>query len=216
MDALLSPAPPKGGLETEAPGSYAWRFRHLPTLGTKRLILRKVRLRDARALYAYAQDPEVSRHVLWTAHQGLWESRAFIRQLRRQYRLGLPATFGIEDRETGQLIGTIGFMNLSQEHRCAEVGYSLARSQWNHGLMTEALKAVLRYAFQTLQLNRVEAIHEVDNPASGKVMEKAGMKPEGILRGKIYNKGRWSDVRIWAILREEWEQRQEGESDVQL
>ena len=216
MDALLSPAPPKGIPQTETPVSYAWRFRHLPTLSTERLILRKVRRGDARALYEYAQDPEVSRHVLWSAHQGLWESRSFIRQLRRQYRLGLPATFGIEDRETGCLIGTIGFMNLSPEHRCAEVGYSLARSRWNRGLMTEALQAVLRYAFETLKLNRVEAIHEVDNPASGKVMAKAGMKPEGTLRRKIYNKGRWSDVRIWAILRDEWEKRQEGETYVQL
>ena len=106
MDALLSPAPPKGVSQTEAPGSYAWRFRHLPTLGTKRLILRKVRLRDARALYAYAQDPEVSRHVLWTAHQGLWESRAFIRQLKRQYRLGLPAR-----RVIPTLLASVVFIN---------------------------------------------------------------------------------------------------------
>ena len=191
------------------------QFRRLPRLETQRLLLRKVRRRDAADLFAYAQDPEVSRHVLWTAHQSLSDSRAFLGELRRQYRRGCPATFGIEEKASGRLIGTIGFMSLNPEHRWAEIGYSLARSCWNRGLMTEALTEVLRFSFEELGLHRVEAVHETDNPASGRVMEKAGMKPEGTLRQRVYNKGHFSDVRMWAILREDW-LRMKEEHDVHV
>ena len=208
MDAFLS-APLKENKGPVSPLSLAYAFRHLPVLETDRLILRKVRRSDADDLFAYARDPEVSRHVLWTAHQSKADSRYFLSQLRRQYRMGWPPTFGIEEKATGRLVGTIGFMQVSSEHACAEVGYSPSRDCWNRGLMTEALDAVLRYAFTTLALNRVEAMHETDNPASGRVMEKNGMRPEGVFRSRIYNKTHYSDVRVWAILREDWLLREE-------
>ena len=102
------------------------------------------------------------------------------------------------------MIGTIGFMWINLDYRSGEVGYSLSRAYWNQGIMTEALRAVLAFGFDTLQLNRIEAQHETDNPASGRVMEKAGMRPEGTLRAKVYNKGRFTDVRIWAVLKKDW------------
>ena len=219
MDALLSAVSPKEGPWLSDAAFFRACFRRLPRLETERLVLRRVRRSDAGDLYDYAQDPEVSRHVLWTAHRSLADSREFLSQLCRQYRKGLPASFGIEEKETGRLIGTIGFMSLSPENRCAEVGYSLARSRWNRGIMTEALNAVLGYAFETLLLNRVEAIHETDNPASGRVMEKAGMRPEGTLRAKVYNKGRFTDVRIWAVLKKDWlaaHQSRQEEDDVHI
>lgn len=70
--------------------------------------------------------------------------------------------------------------------------------------MSEALKAVLAFGFGQLHLNRIEAQHECDNPASGHVMRNAGMKHEGTLRQRIYNKGRFADVELYAILRSEF------------
>ena len=95
-------------------------------------------------------------------------------------------------------------MWLNTENRSAEVGYSLAREYWNQGFMTEALRAVLDLAFRKLNLHRVEAQHETDNPASGRVMLKAGMRHEGTMRGRLFNKGRFVDVDVYAILREDW------------
>lgn len=82
----------------------------------------------------------------------------------------------------------------------AEVGYSLSRTYWNQGLMTEALKVVLQCGFSDLRLNRIEAQHDVRNPASGKVMEKCGMRKEGILRSRIKNKNEYIDVAVWSVL----------------
>ncbi len=178
-------------------------FRRLPRIETARLTLRPIMRGDARDLFGYAADPEVARHVLWSPHRSLADSRLFISAARRQYRHGWPGSFAIVLRETGRMIGTIGFMWVNPEHRSAEVGYSLARAQWNKGLMTEALEAVVAFGFETLGLNRLEAQHELTNPASGRVMEKCGFSPEGVLRQRLYNKDHYADVRLYAILRED-------------
>ena len=110
----------------------------------------------------------------------------------------------MEYLEENRIIGTIGFMWYNEENRSAEVGYSLSRAYWNRGLMTEALSAVVRYGFERLGLNRIEAQHEVDNPASGAVMRKAGMVREGTLRQRLCNKGKFVDVDLYAALRADY------------
>lgn len=179
-------------------------FTRLPELTTNRLILRNMRMSDARDIYEYSCDPQVARHVLWEAHQSIHQTKAYIRYVLRQYRMGSPSSFCIALKETGKVIGTIGFMWVSNENRSAEVGYSLSRAYWNRGYMTEALAAVLRFGFEELNLNRIEAQFECDNPASGRVMEHVGMRREGTLKERLYNKSRFVDVELYAILREEW------------
>ena len=180
-------------------------FANLPPLHTPRLTLRAARMSDARDMYEYSRDPEVARHVLWEAHSSIRQTRAYLRYLIRQYRDGGPGTFVIELTAERKAIGTIGLMWLQRDSRSAEVGYSLSRAYWNRGLMSEALAAVLAFCFDTLRLNRVEAQHEADNPASGAVMRHAGMRREGLLRQRIYNKGRYVDVELYSILRTDYE-----------
>ena len=176
----------------------------MPQLHTERLTLRKMTMRDAEDMFEYSRDPEVARHVLWDAHRSISESRAYIRYSLRKYRQGDPASWCIVWNETGKVIGTIGFMWWQRDNNAAEVGYSLSRAFWNKGIMTEALREVIRYGFCEVRLHRIEAQHEIDNPASGAVMRKCGMRPEGTLRGRLYNKGRYVDVNLYAILREDY------------
>ena len=180
-------------------------FARLPVIETERLILRKMRLSDAADVYRYAQDREVARHVLWEAHQSVWESRAYIRFLLYQYRNGEPGSWGIVLKETGRVVGTIGYMSYHADNATVEVGYSLAREQWGKGLMTEALDAVIGETFRVLKLHRIEAMHFTDNPASGRVMAKCGMQHEGHLRERVCCKGVFRDVEMWGILRKDWE-----------
>lgn len=176
-------------------------FSHLPVLETERLVLRPLRMSDAKDLFAYAKDPEVSRHVLWDTHESVWDSRQFLRAAIRQYRRGFPGSYAITLKQSGRMIGTIGFMWINTDYKSGEVGYSLSRDYWNRGIMTEALREVVRFGFEELELNRIEAQHEISNPASGKVMAHAGMQYEGVLRQRIKNKGRYVDVALYAILR---------------
>lgn len=108
------------------------------------------------------------------------------------------------------MIGTIGFQWIDAHKGTGEVGYSIARRLWNKGLATEALRALLPFAFDTLGLHRVEARHDVLNPASGRVMEHAGFRPEGIARDSVMIKGRSADMACYAMLREEWRASEPG------
>lgn len=179
-------------------------FDRMRGLSTPRLTIRRMTMKDAADIFAYSRDPRVARHVLWDAHRNIGETRAYIRYMLRKYRMGEPASWAIEYNETGRVIGTIGFMWYQRENSAAEVGYSLSRAYWNQGLMTEALKAVLDFAFSVMHFNRVEAQHESDNPASGKVMQKAGMKCEGTLRQRLFNKGRYVDVVLYSMIRDDF------------
>ena len=173
-------------------------------LETARLMLRPIRMSDARDVFAYASDPEVARHVLWDAHLSLADSREYIRFLLDQYHTGTPSTWAIWHKADARVIGTIGYMGWSDEHRVAEIGYSIGRAWWHQGIMPEALSAVISVSFTMLSAHRLECLHETDNPASGRVMEKCGMMYEGVLRGRVMNKGSYSDVAIYALLREDW------------
>ena len=176
------------------------QFRHLPKLKTDRLTLRPIRHSDARAMFEYAQDADVSRYVLWEPHHSIIDSHETISDIKRQYRHGYPTSFAIALSATDQLIGTIGYMWLNTSNCSAEIGYSLSKKYWNQGYATEALKEVIRFSFDTLQLHRIEAQHDIRNPASGRVMEKAGMKLEGTLQDRIFNKGVYCTVALYALI----------------
>ena len=177
---------------------------YMPDLMTPRLRLRRLTMRDAQDIFRYSRDPEVARHVLWDAHRSIGDSRAYLRYMLRRYRGHEPASWGLEHLDSGRIIGTIGVMWIQEDNNAAEVGYSLARDFWGRGYMTEALRAVLQYGFDGLNLNRIEAQHETTNPASGAVMRKCHMQHEGTLRSRLFNKGRYVDVELYAILRRDY------------
>ncbi len=179
-------------------------FDDMPRLETARLILRKLEVRDAADMFEYSRDPLVAEHVLWDAHTSIGESRGYIRYMIRKYRSGEPSSWGIVEKSSGLMIGTIGYMWYQRENNSCEVGYSLSRAHWNMGYMTEALQAVIDHSFRALSMHRVEAQHETANPASGAVMRKCGMRKEGTLRGRLYNKGKYVDVDLYAILKEDY------------
>lgn len=196
---LVVPDDPDGPI---SPPAFFYR---LPVLETADLTLRKPLLRDAKDIYAYASDPEVSRYVLWEPHRRLAETRSFIRYLRSLSRAGCPTSWAVMLKQTGKVIGTIGFIWYSDVNRSAELGYSFSREYWNRGYASQALQAVVGAAFRSLPLNRLEAQHDLRNPASGRVMEKCGFRREGVLRERILNKGEFVDVALCAILRSDWE-----------
>ena len=183
-------------------------FSRLPVLETADLVLRRPLRKDAKDIFRYASDDQVARFVLWEPHRSLAETRLFVRELRRRLRSGYPSSWVVTLRGTGEVIGTIGFVWYSTENRSAELGYSFARQYWNRGYATQSLKAVIDIVFRSLPLNRLEAQHDVRNPASGRVMQKSGLRQEGILRGRVLNKGEFADVALYAILRSDWESAQ--------
>ena len=178
-------------------------FRELPTLETRRLTLRRMRPGDAGAMHAYTSDPEVARHMLWDPHESLRDSENFLRFVRERYSRGDPAGWGMEERETGEFIGTCGIQSWQPEHSRAEIGYVLSREHWGRGLMTEAVAAVVGFGLDRVGLNRLEARCLDGNAASSRVLEKAGMVHEGTSRSSHLIRGCFCDLHHYAILRDD-------------
>ena len=191
----------------------AYGLFSMPTLETDRLILRRMTMRDAADVFLYSKDEEVARHVLWSAQKDISEAKEYLRYMARRYRNDEPSSWGIIEKKTGRLVGTIGYMAFSEENNSVEVGYSLAHWLWNGGYMTEALSRVIEHTFDVMEINRIEAQHEITNPSSGRVMEKCGMRKEGELRQRLYNKGKYVDVALYAILREDYEKQKDNKHD---
>ena len=148
-------------------------------LKTERLRLRKAKLADAEAIFRqYAQDPEVTKYVSWRAHRNIDETREYMSMCMLAWDIGKAFHWVIERREDKQVIGMmIARVNAEKW----ELGFVLARVHWGQGYMTEALKGVIAWALKQKDIFRVWAVCDVDNGASARVMEKAGMRREGIL-----------------------------------
>ena len=178
-------------------------IKELPKLETKRLRLRKMTLADAEAVFNYASDPEVTRYVTWDTHRTVRDSEEFLRSVVGGYEAGEQADWGITEKSSGRFIGTGGVYPVP-EHSRAELGYVLSREYWGRGLMPEAVRAMIRFGFESLDLERIEARCIAENTASARVMEKAGMIYEGTLRGRELIKGAYRDMKFYAVLRREY------------
>ena len=176
----------------------------VPTLETKRLILRAFTLADAKRVQHLAGAfavADTTGHMPHPYQDGMAEE--WIGGLDSEFEHGEGATFAITLPATGELIGAIG-LTLHSHNKRAEMGYWLGVPYWNHGYTSEAARAVLQFAFEQLNLNRVYASHFPRNPASGRVMQKIGMKYEGTLRQHFV---RWQDPEdlvYYGILKSEW------------
>lgn len=171
-------------------------------IDTPRLRLRPWRLEDKPALLRIADNPNIARNLSSNVPSPYTEADADAWLEARQEEDGTSIFLAIELE--GEVAGGIGIHSrndiLSQT---AEIGYWLGEAHWGHGFATEALKAVVTYAFGTLQLHRLEAYHFGWNPASGRVLEKAGFHLEGCLRERICKNGEFTDALFYGLLREE-------------
>lgn len=177
----------------------------LPTLLTERLRLRPFRLSDADDVQRLAGDREIAANTMLIPHpyeDGVAE--AWIKTHADRCATGTGLSLAIEQRESGTLVGAIG-LEFHPSDRNAELGYWIGRPFWGHGYCTEAARTMLAYGFQTCQLHRIHAKHYTRNPASGRVMEKIGMRREGILRGHALKWGEFEDLAVYGILHSEFQ-----------
>lgn len=171
----------------------------LPTLATERLVLRPFELADGPMVRTLAGAPEVALTTqniphpyldgmaeTWiSSHLPAWEARDFL-------------TLAVSVDGEG-LVGAVS-LHLSLPHRRGELGYWVGLPYWNRGYATEAAAAVMEFGFDELDLNRVQARHMTRNPASGRVMQKLGMKPEGVHRQLVFVRGSFEDIAVYGLL----------------
>jgi RimJ/RimL family protein N-acetyltransferase len=148
---------------------------------TKRLLLRKPMLEDAAPIFKlYAQDQRVTRYLSFKPHQSVDETKAFLKRCLINWKKNSSFPWTIVRRKDKQLIGMIEITSIDQTG--INLGYVLAKAYWGNGYMTEALRKIIEWALDQNDVYRVWAICDTENNASTRVMEKAGMQKEGILR----------------------------------
>lgn len=173
-------------------------------MATERLVLRPLVTDDAPAVAALAGQREIADTTISIPHP-YSEERAVEWIATHTVRSGgKEVVFAITLKKSGILIGSMGLRDIDTEHSQAEMGFWIGLDWWGQGFATEAGRAVIRIAFEQLNLNRVHAHHMVRNPASGRVLERIGMKREGVLRQRLRKWGVFEDVVVMAILREDW------------
>ena len=175
------------------------------TLETERLNLRRYTVDDAPAMFKnWASDPEVTRYLTWPTHPTVDVTRAVLEDWAARCDQPDNYHWGLELKETGELIGDIAVVHIREDVREAELGWCMGRAWWGKGYMPEAARAVLRYLFDEAGFNRVFARHDVENPKSGRVMQKLGMTFEGVARQAGRNNRGVIDEARYAILRSDF------------
>ena len=180
-------------------------MRTAPPLLTERLLLRSLTLEDAADVQRLAGEYDIASRVLAIPHpyeDGMAEE--WMRSCSENFEKDESLHFAITLRTKQNLIGVIG-LELDQQNERGELGYWIGKPYWSRGYATEAAKAVVAYSFEVLKLNRVYAYHFTRNPASGRVLEKVGMRYEGCRRQHTKKWGNFEDSIGYGMLKTDYE-----------
>ena len=178
-----------------------------PQFDTVRMNLRPFQMDDEAEVYRICKEKEIAAFTSTIPHPYPREqAEHWIKQHPENWRQGKSIVFALCLKENDRVIGSMG-LTFCERDQNAELGYVVEKESWGKGYCTEAATGVLQYAFDSLALHKVHAHHMVNNPGSGRVLEKIGMKEEGYLRGHIRKWGVFHDVRCWGILASEFRKR---------
>lgn len=178
--------------------------RNFPEFDLGNYILREQQDSDIPDFFSYYSSPKVSKYILAEIPQNLDDAKYELQYWRNIFYNNEGIYFAIAQKSTGRMIGSIGLTTHSKYNNRIELSYDLAEEFWRKGIMTKAIKTIIRYAFETLRINRLEAITSTFNEPSILLLEKCGFKYEGCLRQHRYHLGKYVDVYSFSILRQEY------------
>lgn len=159
------------------------------TIETKRLILRKIEISDLEQVYNnWCSDPKVTKYVTWDMHKNIEQTKEYINFKLGLYEKDYRFDWVVVIKETNEVIGEIDAVKQSLNYNLVELGYCYGSKYWNNGYATEALSAVIKYLKEVALVEKVTACHISTNPASGRVMQKAGMKYDATLKEYVVDK----------------------------
>jgi ribosomal-protein-alanine N-acetyltransferase len=179
-------------------------FSHMPRLTTSRLILRPMHVTDAYDMYEYACREDLTEYLLWSPHPSVDYTRDYLAYIQSRYSKGEFYDWAITLKDTGKMIGTVGFTKIDCPHNSAEIGYVLNPDYHGVGLGSEAAAEILRFGFGELRLHRIEARFMQGNDASLAVMKKLGMTFEGYHRDSLLVKGKYRTIGFCSILEQDY------------
>ncbi len=179
--------------------------REFPQLKTDRLIMRQITLNDVEFYFHHFNNPQIVDGCCFPGPSSLEAAQEELeRYCIKPFRDNQGIRWGIVRKGSKALIGTCGIYDWNKTARRAEIGYDLDPAHWGHGLMTEALRVMLKYGFEKMELNRIQAIIDSENIRSIQLVLRLGFKREGVLRQNSYFNGQFRDDAVFSLLKMEW------------
>lgn len=176
----------------------------MKTLQTQRLILRPFTFDDASNVQRLCDDYDVCKTLAYLPYPYTIEcAKKWIARHEDNFNNDILYEYAVTNKETGELIGCISLSN-NKEQRSGEIGYWIGKRYWGNGYCTEAAKELIAFAFSDKDFHRIFARHFSINPASGRVMQKCGMRKEGEQKQSYQKDGKYFDEILYAILKNEW------------
>jgi ribosomal-protein-alanine N-acetyltransferase len=172
---------------------------------TERLILRKFTIDDAEDMFKnWANDGDVTKYLTWPVHSDVEVSKNIISMWEKENDSLNHYQWCIELKELGEAIGSISVVTIEEDISAVEVGYCIGKKFWGLGITSEAFSALIPFFFEEMQVNRVQARHDLNNPASGRVMAKCGLVKEGMRRQGDKNNTGICDVVLYGLVKDDW------------
>ncbi|MBQ9520287.1 MAG: GNAT family N-acetyltransferase [Acholeplasmatales bacterium] len=176
------------------------------TIETERLILRPLTLDDIYAAFSnWTSDGKVAEFLRWESHKDINVTKSVFDIWVKSYKEKDFYQWGIVLKSINEPIGTISLVDIKENLGIAHIGYCIGSRWWHQGITTEAFKAIIPFLFNEVGFNRIESMHDPNNPHSGSVMKKCGLKYEGTLRSADFSNKGIVDASIYGLLKEEWE-----------
>ncbi|MEH7403868.1 GNAT family N-acetyltransferase [Gottfriedia acidiceleris] len=172
-----------------------------PILETERIVLRELVVDDALVILNCFSNDEVLRYYGQRPLKSIEQVKQIIISFSKSFEEKSGIKWGIELKETGTIIGTIGFQDWSHEHKRANISYALFPDNWGRGYASEAIEKVISWGFQELGLERIGAIVFIENEASNNLLIKTGFQKEGILKHYMYQNGVAHDTNVFSLLK---------------
>lgn len=176
------------------------------TIESDRLILRRLTLDDSNNMFNnWCNDDDVTKFLTWPTHLNVEVTKKVLTSWIDEYNKDNYYQWGIELKDSHELVGSISVTDIYENTKVASVGYCIGKKWWNQGITSQALSMVIKFLFDEVDFNRIDAYHDPENPHSGMVMKKAGMQYEGTLRkSHLTNRG-ISDTCVYSILKEDYD-----------
>ena len=178
-------------------------FTHFPHIETEHLLLRQIQMSDADALFAFFSDEEVV-ELSDKRHRSVEDSQEFIRKLQAWYSRRENVEWGITLKGNDQLIGTCGFYAFDEGFQRADIGYELLKTYWRQGIMSEALTAILTFAFTTMGLYHIDAVVYAWNERSQGILRKLGFAHEATLPQRYFFRDKFWDEYHFGLRKDAW------------
>lgn len=181
---------------------YILQHKGTVKIETERLVLRKFTIYDAKDIFNnWASDVDICKYLRWTKHKNINETINLLNNWIYEYENKSFYQWAITIKESGFLIGSIGLFIINEHDLCGDIGYCISKECWKQGFATEAVKSILKFAFNEVEFNRIETYHSINNPASGKVMIKSGMTFEGVAEEKYKSNLGFEDCNMYSIVK---------------